>query len=310
MKNALISVIVPIYNVEKYTNKCVDSLINQTYKNLEIILVDDGSLDNCGNICDSYKKKDSRIKVLHKKNGGLSDARNKGFKISTGEYVTFIDSDDFVSNDYVDYLYNLLKKYNADISIILPQKFNDSKEFVIKNKKEKIKIYNPYDAIETMLYQKEFDNAAWGKLYSRKIMEGILFPVGKLYEDISTTYKYFLNSSKIVYSNQKKYYYLQRHDSIMGSKFKVKEMDYIYQTKDMLDNLSNLNDKKLLLAAQSRFVSANFSILLKINKNKYFSKEMLEARNNIKEYQKYLIFNSKVRIKNKIALFLFNIGVI
>ena len=112
MDKDLISIIVPIYNVEKYIKKCIDSIINQTYTNLEIILVDDGSPDNCGKICDKYKEKDDRIKVIHKKNGGLSDARNAGIDIATGEYITFIDSDDYVAENYIEVLYNLCKEQN------------------------------------------------------------------------------------------------------------------------------------------------------------------------------------------------------
>ena len=113
----LISVVVPVYNVEKYIDKCINSIINQTYKNLEIILVDDGSPDNCGNICDEYAKKDNRIIVIHKENGGLSDARNTGIEVSKGKYITFIDSDDYISDNYVSFLYNLIIEYKADISI-------------------------------------------------------------------------------------------------------------------------------------------------------------------------------------------------
>ena len=113
----LISVIIPVYNVEKYINRCVDSVIHQSYTNLEIILVDDGSPDNCPTICDNYSKQDSRIKVIHKKNGGLSDARNVGIEHSKGKYITFIDSDDYISNDYVEILYKLITKYNSKIAV-------------------------------------------------------------------------------------------------------------------------------------------------------------------------------------------------
>ena len=109
MLQPLISVIVPCYNVEEYLPKCIESILNQTYRNLEILLVDDGSPDNCGRICDEYAAKDSRIRIIHKKNGGLSDARNAALDVMTGEYVTFIDSDDYVSDDYVEYLYKIIK---------------------------------------------------------------------------------------------------------------------------------------------------------------------------------------------------------
>ena len=112
-KEDLISIVIPVYKVEKYLEKCVESVINQTYKNLEILLVNDGSPDNCPKICDEYAQKDNRIKVIHKENGGLSDARNAGIDVATGKYITFIDSDDYISNDYVEYMYNLLKQNNT-----------------------------------------------------------------------------------------------------------------------------------------------------------------------------------------------------
>ena len=115
-KQDLISVIVPVYNVENYLKRCLDSIINQTYQNIEIILIDDGSTDNSGNLCEDYKKIDNRIKVVHKTNGGLSDARNTGIKKAKGKYITFVDSDDYVEYDYVEYLYNLIKKYDTNIS--------------------------------------------------------------------------------------------------------------------------------------------------------------------------------------------------
>ena len=133
-KNNLISIIVPIYNVEKYLKKCIDSIINQTYKNLEIILVDDGSPDNCGKICDEYAKKDNRIKVIHKENGGVSSARNVGVENATGEYIGFVDSDDYIEKDMYEVLINNLKKENADISII--SNYEVYKNKIIENKKK------------------------------------------------------------------------------------------------------------------------------------------------------------------------------
>ena len=126
-KNPLISIIVPVYNVEEYLDKCVESIVNQTYKNIEVILVDDGSPDNCPKMCDDWAKKDKRIKVIHKKNGGLSDARNKGIDESKGEYLSFVDSDDYITDNYVELLYNIISKEHADISM--------AKQYVVYPKK-------------------------------------------------------------------------------------------------------------------------------------------------------------------------------
>lgn len=306
--NELISVIVPIYNVEKYLNKCVDSLLNQTYKKLEIILVNDGSPDNCGKICDDYEKKDNRIKVIHKKNGGLSDARNVGLKNANGKYVCFIDSDDYVTEDYIEYLYNLVKTTKAEIGIVMEQKFFEQPR--IYNKREKIKLYTNKEALEIMLYQKEFSNGATSKIFLKKIVEDIDFPVNEIYEDLGTVYKFFLKADRIAYSNLEKYYYLQRDNSIMRAKFKEKDFDYIRQAEKLMKDVSCLNDKKINNAAISRYISANFSILLKINKEKKYYKYRKEIMNNIKKYRLGVLLNYKVRLKNKAALLLSYLGVI
>ncbi len=170
----LITVVVPVYKVEKYIDRCVTSIINQTYKNLQIILVDDGSPDNCGKICDEYAKKDNRIEVIHKENGGLSDARNAGINIAKGKYIAFVDSDDYVANDYIEYMYKILKKENAKISICelqivwkntkIEEKTNlqENKE-IEKNRKIKeneVQKLTSKQALENLLYSQGIDVSA------------------------------------------------------------------------------------------------------------------------------------------------------
>lgn len=303
VSNNKISIIVPIYNVEKYLKKCIDSLINQTYKNLEIILVDDGSPDKCGEICDQYKTIDSRIVVIHKKNGGLSDARNCGVKASTGDYITFVDSDDYISNDYVEYLFNLLISKNADMSIIMPHKFKENDKDFFKEVNERVILYSPNEALKVMLYQKKFSNSAYGKLYKKELIKDIKFPVGKLYEDVGTTYKYILKcKNKIVYSNQHKYFYLIRNNSIMRSAYKKNDKDYFYQAEILLNDMKKNGDKELINAAICRYVNANFSILLKIKKNKLYKDDRNEILHNIKKYSKKVFLNINSRFKTKIAI--------
>ena len=298
-----ISIIVPIYKVEKYIDKCIESIVCQTYSNLEIILVDDGSPDGCPQICDEYAKKDDRIKVIHKKNGGLSEARNYGIEIATGNYITFVDSDDYVSNDYIEYLYNLSINNMADISIVLPQIFFESDDNVRINKKDEcIKKYDSRNALITMLYQREFDTSAWGKLYKKELFDDVRFPVGKLYEDISTVYKTILKSNIVVYSNQRKYFYLKRKDSIMGQTFKERDMDYIYQAENMYDNVKRLNDNELECAARCRLINANFSILKKIGFLNLKDKNLIEIKKNIRKIRKNIILCKKSRVKTKIAI--------
>lgn len=220
----LISVIVPIYNVEKYLSKCVDSIINQTYKNLEIILVDDGSPDNCPKICDEYENQDSRIKVIHKENGGLSDARNAGMKIASGDYIFFVDSDDWIS---VDTLYRLLdsaEQYGADIAEcnIYSVKDNRTEEYY----SNKFALYdNNYSIMQAYIKDYKIKTVVWNKLYKKDILKNILFEVGKYNEDEFFTYRVLSNSERLVHIDYCGYYYIQRGNSIMGENYSLKKLD-------------------------------------------------------------------------------------
>lgn len=229
--NKLVSIIVPIYNVENYIHKCLDSIINQTYKNIEIILVDDGSPDNCGKICDEYASKDERIKVIHKENEGLSAARNDGMDICIGEYVTFVDSDDYISYSFCKDLMNAINENDADIAICNVKKFVSGESV----KEEKInletKVYNSQEIIYNLISFGDYYECACGKIYSKKILEGIYFPIGRIYEDSATTYKLYHKANKIAVINSKHYYYLtKRADSIVGSKYTKKKQNDNYLT--------------------------------------------------------------------------------
>ncbi len=298
----LICIIVPIYNVEKYIHKCINSIIHQTYKHLEIILVDDGSKDNCGAICDEYAEIDSRIKVLHKENGGLSDARNFAIDIVTGDYITFIDSDDFVEADYVEYLYKLIQKYSADISIC-----NINKTCEEQYKGENITsdiqhVYTEQEAIEQMLYQKLFDVSACAKLYKAELFKTIRYPKGKYYEDLATTYLVFDKCNKIVYGSLQKYNYMIRENSITTSQFSIKRMELIDIAEEMLNFISN-KYPDIKKSAISKFISANFQVFLQTPKEKsLFAEEKKRIIRNIKNYRKAVLLDIKSRNKNKLAV--------
>lgn len=263
MMNDLISVIVPIYNVEKYLKKCIDSILNQTYSNLEIILVDDGSTDNCGKYCDDYQKMDSRIVVLHKKNGGLSDARNYGINIANGKYLILIDSDDYIHRRMIEYLYCNIIKYNADISFADFKRYKEceiihSKEIEECNIEEMI--WNSKDYLKNIYGSKSTQCiTAWGKLYNIKLFDGIRYPVGKLREDEFTTYKLAHKANRIVYADVELYYYLTRENSIMAKSDTRKFIDYVQA-----------------LFERNKFVSENYSELEKLD-GEYCLKEIYSA---------------------------------
>lgn len=217
--NPLISVIVPIYNVGKYLRECLESLKKQTYPNLEIIMVNDGSTDNSETICKEYEQKQSNFYYYDKTNGGLSDARNYGLEKATGEYIGFIDSDDYVSPLFYQVLYNDLTRSDTDISTCAFEMY-ECKNIIFNNDElvQRSELYNQRDAIKYLFSNTEkFRNFAWNKLYKAKCFENITFPVGKKMEDLGTTYKVFLNARKISYNPNKLYFYRQRKNSILHS---------------------------------------------------------------------------------------------
>lgn len=223
----LISVIVPIYKVEEYLARCVESLINQTYKNLEIILVDDGSPDSCPEICDEYANKDNRIKVVHKKNGGLSDARNAGMQMATGEYISFIDSDDYVSLDFIEVLYSTMISQDSDIVECSVVKFYEDGRFDEYSDDLKITNFDTVNGLSALISENPFHQHVWNKLYKSKYVIDVPYAVGKLNEDEFWTYQIFGQAKKVTKINKTMYYYFQRQNSIMGNQFNLKRLDAV-----------------------------------------------------------------------------------
>lgn len=245
----LISIIVPVYNVEKYLEECIDSILNQTYKNLEIILVDDGSTDKSGIICEDYAKIDSRIKVIHKKNGGLSDARNVGIDKALGEFIIFVDSDDYIDKDMCQILINYVCEYNVDIvSCNFKKVFdNNIEEDNITYFKEKIKILTKEEVLkEYFLTLAPEIFATWNKLYKKSLFftdEKIRFPVNRLHEDIATTYRLYAESKKVILLNELLYNYRQRNNSIM-KKISHKNIEDLIKNMKEYIAFANLKDFK------------------------------------------------------------------
>ena len=221
-----ISVIVPVYNVEKYLDKCIESILNQTFKNLEIILLDDGSTDNSGKMCDEYAKKDSRIKVVHKENGGISDTRNKGIDVSTGEYIGFVDSDDYISEDMFETMYNLSERYGADISVVSYYEIRKNKIIDVRDSGE-LSVMTTEESIKELLRDTKIQSYPWNKLYRRELFEGIRYPQGKNFEDIATTLLLFEKATRVVREEKPVYYYVRRNDSITENRNYKTYKDYV-----------------------------------------------------------------------------------
>ncbi|AIQ12306.1 glycosyltransferase family 2 protein [Paenibacillus durus] len=213
-----ISIIVPVYKVENYIHKCVDSILAQSFENFELILVDDGSPDNCPAICDGYAAMDTRIKVIHKPNGGLSDARNWGINAAEGKYIGFVDSDDWIAEDMYESLYNSLIEHEADIAVCCHYEVVDGELFQINNFDGYPRVLGNVEGLSELLMDVRVKNLAWDKLYKRELFRSVNYPVGVYYEDTPTTYKLFMQASKVAIVNIPKYYYFKRKESITGSK--------------------------------------------------------------------------------------------
>jgi glycosyltransferase involved in cell wall biosynthesis len=233
----LVSVIIPIYKVEPYLCECVDSVINQTYKNLEIILVDDGSPDKCPEICDEYVLKDSRIRVVHKPNGGLSDARNTGIEIAKGEYLSFVDSDDLIHSQMIEVLMKpLIEDKGLKMSACQFLDFDDGKEF---NKDQEIK------PVEIIDFREYFTKKIWAiacaKVYETSLFENIKYPVGRYHEDEFTTYKVCDLAYCMAYTESQMYFYRQRYGSIMHNYNLKKVIDTHGAFKEQIDYFLSKN---------------------------------------------------------------------
>lgn len=209
----LVSIVVPVYKVEEYLDRCVRSLLSQTYQNIEILLIDDGSPDNSGAICDAWAEKDSRIRVFHKKNGGLSDARNYGMARTTGKFVTYVDSDDFVAECFVERMMTLQQKYQADVICCdFTQTCSDNAEYTTA---AQVEVYDNRQACFALMGSRYIPLViACCKLYRREIVEAYPFPVGKLHEDEATTCKFLYAARTVVLCEDKLYAYYQNPNSI------------------------------------------------------------------------------------------------
>ena len=222
----MISVIVPIYNVEKYLYKCLSSIKNQIIDSeFEVLLIDDGSTDSSSIIAKSFVEIDKRFKYYKKKNGGLSSARNYGVNLSSGEYICFVDSDDYIHPLFLNLLFGDIKRYNSDVAICSYKIINSDDANIQVIKKKKSVILNNYDAIKLILEKDEYGNYAWNKMFRKNIFHE--FPNGKYFEDIFTTYKILKNASRISVMNHKLYYYRRRENSILSTMNHKKIIDYI-----------------------------------------------------------------------------------
>ena len=254
-----ISVIVPVYNVERYLEKCIDSILKQTYTNLEVILIDDGSIDSSPKICDMYKKKDDRVRVIHKVNEGVSVARNMGLDIAQGDFIIFIDSDDYVHNQMIEILYKGIIENNSDISMC--EYKNVLEDEVIKEEKydEKLLRFENYTNIEALsnLKSDKMINyvVVWNKLYKRKLFDNLRYKEGKIHEDEFIIHKILYKCNRISYLHKQLYYYLKRNNSIMASKGNDAMLDCLDAQEERIKFYEAIGQKKLIKDAELMYVA-------------------------------------------------------
>lgn len=285
----LISVVVPIYNVENYLRKCIDSILHQSYKKLEIILCNDGSTDSCPQICNEYAKIDDRIKVIHKRNGGLSDARNTGIEEATGKYIIFIDSDDFIHKDMISYLYNSLMKNQTDMACCQRQEVDESGHTLQNGNGHLYKTFivdGNEKCMREFLKNPQMDTVAWGKIYKTSMFKAVRYPVGRYHEDVFTTYKIVAQCKRIFVGSKKYYYYRIRTASIMTSAFNIKHLDSIKGNEERAIFIKHRYPKLKRIANVGIIYAVN-QCVLRLVQSKTIDDELIDMDEIVSKFQRY-----------------------
>lgn len=297
----LISVIIPVYKVEDYLDECVASVASQTYKNLEIILVDDGSPDHCPRMCDAWAEKDSRIRVIHKANGGLSDARNAGLEIASGDYIAFVDSDDYIQLDMLEKLLAAMRKENADIAACGIRNFGAGQStwgcqnFVGTPEQIYAKLYN----------ETAYPVAAWNKLYRRECWKTLRFPVGKICEDAFTTYQLIHNTKCIVMIPEALYCYRIRPESIMTSAFSPKRMDEEEAWRCNYQFIEKHYPSLRKVAFDFYLLKVNILMhTIPVDEREKYAQQYRFLRKILAKYMPYILFASSIRPKQRVKMLL------
>ena len=300
MSDDLVSVLIAVYNTEEYLQRCVASIVNQSYYLIEIIIVNDGSTDNSATICEQLSEEDNRIKVIHQPNGGLSAARNTGIDNASGNYIVFIDSDDYVERDHIRNLYNLVTENEADISITdyIMEFENTGKRRKKKILTNKAIIMDREEAIEDFLYQKHFTTAIWGRLFKRTLFDDVSFPLGRTAQDVGVMYKLIDKANKVVFQSIPDYIYVQRDTSTVYSRINDRERDSLSLSEEMRSFII-LKYPGLESAVISRCFSINTLALMRFPFKELYNENHSAVRSNIKKYRSSVLKDSKARLRNR-----------
>ena len=307
----IISIIVPIYNVERYLSRCIESILNQSFKEFELILVNDGSLDNSGEICDIYASKDDRVKVIHKKNGGVSSARNVGVSTANGEYIGFVDPDDYIDKEMYYKLYRLCIDNDSNIAIC---RFNREINGKLQNigSTEEIIELNNIEAMNELFKGNLYRFSLCNKLFSKKCFNNVSFPEGRIHEDLSTTYKLFVNSRKASYINYCGYIYVRRENSISTSTYSEKRLQAFIGWDEIIDFMSR-NYSELIEQVIATFIywcMDNISYILnQVDDYNDVKKCLNTIRIYTIKYHLYIKQNKILSLKYKLKVIIFNLNI-
>lgn len=304
MDSELVSIIVPVYNVAPYLDRCLESIVSQTYTDMEIILVDDGSADGSGAMCDAWRERDSRISVLHQPNGGLSAARNAGICLARGAFFMFADSDDVVAPNIVAVLADVLKKENADLAVCDAAHFTEGDPISFDTQIRPVLRYGREQAIGLMWYQKTFLPGAWAKLYRRRLFDSLRFTEKILFEDIDLMHRILWECETVAYTPTKLYGYMHRAGSITTAAFSVRDCDILPIAEKIL-TFARDNAPALIPAAQAYAVTAAFRIFLNAPQEQCYLPYRDRAQEILAQYGKSVLHDPRSRTKTRCALFLY-----
>ncbi|MBQ8038354.1 MAG: glycosyltransferase family 2 protein [Lachnospiraceae bacterium] len=306
MNNLFVSVIVPIYKVEEYLEECVRSILNQTYQNFELILVDDASPDNCGKLCDAYAAENPKVKVIHKENGGLSSARNAGVEIARGEYIAFIDSDDYVRECYLEELVKLAQQHSADLVCC---HFLKAEKFCKWNDSEDLTIYRGEEVIDHRFVNDVVMTVAWNKLYHRKFFEeyGLRYPYGKIHEDNFLTPQILYRTNCMVITGKSLYFYRVRDNSIVTSAFSEKRLDKLEAVEYNLKFYREINKPNLYAKELEGYLRGLMSFYVLMHDTDYekYRNRMSELRGKLKKTFLEHMVSRRIKLKLKVKVILF-----
>lgn len=309
MCEPLISVIVPAYNAEAFLDQCLESIVAQSYSHLEILVVDDGSTDGTGSLCDQWARRDERIRIIHQTNGGHSAARNAALDVMTGELVTMVDSDDILHPEFAATLLEVMRHTDADIAVgdYIPF-YHDFPDFPDAVEGEAIRRFNRHEAIQAVLYQQGLTHSPWGRLFKASLFDGIRFPLGIIYEDLAIIYPLLCRCSLVVSIKRKLYGYRQHESNSMRvfSPRRTAVLDVCEQLEEQMRNEAPQH----LKAARSRLLSAYFNILLLSHQDKNTTYSQVQDRcwQGIKRLRWQCLLDPMVRTKNKIGILISYLG--